>query len=283
MSKTKNAAVSQGTESEAFGIKSRVVVGIALGFFLVFGIGGWAALANLSGAVIAPGSIIVDANLKAVQHRDGGIIGHIAVREGDEVALGQVLFRLDDAQTRAELSIVRSQHVEQTARRARLIAERDGDEVIEFPNDFHTSHPDAAIAIAGENRLFTGNLTHRQNQKQQLELQITQISEEMAGLEGQRIAKADEFTLVESEYAKLKMLADKGLVEASRMFTVARERWRLPGERASRRLDCARQDAGQRNPSPDPVYPGKRAYGGATRAECCGNQVVRTRAPQNGA
>jgi HlyD family type I secretion membrane fusion protein len=240
MAKTKDGGDSNSAESEAFGIKSRVAAGIALGFFLVFGIGGWAAMANLSGAIISSGSVVVDENLKAVQHRDGGIIGHIAVREGDEVATGQMLFRLDDAQTQAELSIVRSQLVEQTARRARLIAERDGHDAIGFPDDFHNSHPDAGVAAAGENRLFTGNLTHRQNQKQQLELQITQISEEMAGLEAQRSSKGDEFTLVEAEYAKLKALADKGLVEASRMFTVARERWRLPGERAGLDASIAR-------------------------------------------
>ena len=240
MAKTKHDGDNNSADSDGFGIKSRVVAGFALGLFLVFGIGGWAAMANLSGAVISSGSIVVDENLKAVQHRDGGIIGHIAVREGDEVAIGQMLFRLDDAQTRAELSIVLWQLIEQTARRARLIAERDGHDAIGFPDDFHNSHPAAGVALAGENRLFTGNLTHRHNQKQQLELQITQISEEMAGLEAQRSSKGDEFTLVESEYGKLKSLADRGLVEASRMFTVARERWRLPGERAGLDASIAR-------------------------------------------
>jgi HlyD family type I secretion membrane fusion protein len=228
---------SSGGDEETFGITSRVVIGIALGFFLVFGVGGWAATANLSGAVISPGSVVVDENLKAVQHRDGGIIGHIAVREGDDVTLGQVLFRLDDAQTRAELSIVRSQLIEQSARRARLIAERDSHEAVEFPAELDTKNLAVAVAISAEKRLFDGNLMHRQSQKQQLELQITQISEEMAGLEAQRDSKADEFALVQIEYGKLKSLADKGLVDASRMFSVARERWRLPGERAG--IDAA--------------------------------------------
>ena len=142
-------------DGEAFGIKSRVVIGIGLGIFLVFGIGGWAAMASLHGAVIASGSVVVDQNLKAVQHRDGGIVGHIAVREGDEVSVGQVLFRLDDAQTRAELSIVRSQLIEQTARKARLVAERDGRDAIEFPSSFDTAHPDAVVAVAGEKSLVS--------------------------------------------------------------------------------------------------------------------------------
>ena len=239
-SKNRPPARPRSDNESSFGIKSRVIVGILLGVFLVFGIGGWAALANLSGAVISPGSIVVDENLKTVQHRDGGIIGHIAVREGDDVGAGQVLFQLDDAQTRAELSIVRSQLIELVAKKARLAAERDGLQAIVFPTEMDMAHPDVRVAVAAELHLFNGNLTHRKNQTQQLELQIVQITEEMTGLEAQRDAKSDEFTLVEAEYAKLKTLADKGLVEAGRMFTVARERWRLPGERAGIDASIAR-------------------------------------------
>jgi HlyD family type I secretion membrane fusion protein len=232
--------VTPTTDENTFGIRSRVIAGIVLGFLLVFGIGGWAAMANLSGAVIAAGSVVVDDNLKAVQHRDGGIIGHIAVREGDDVSAGQVLFRLDDAQTNAELSIVRSQLIELAVKKARLAAERDALLQITFPTGLDMEHPEVQAAVAAETHLFNGNLSHRRNQVQQLELQIVQITEEVAGLEGQRLAKADEYTLIESEYAKLKSLADKALVDASRMFTVARERWRLPGERAGIEASIAR-------------------------------------------
>lgn len=235
----KRQRINSATES-GFGIKSRVIVGTLFAVFLVFGVGGWAAFANLHGAVISTGSVIVDENLKAVQHRDGGIVGHIAVREGDDVSAGQVLFRLDDAQTRAELSIVRSQLIELAAKKARLVAERDGLAAIAFPSDMDMAHPDVGVATAAELHLFNGNQAHRKSQTHQLELQIVQITEELAGLEAQRDAKSDEFTLVEVEYAKLKALADKGLVEASRMFTVARERWRLPGERAGIDASIAR-------------------------------------------
>ena len=77
----------------------RVVAGAVLALGLLGGIGGWAFTAKLSGAVIAVGVVKVDQNLKEVQHRDGGIVGEIHVREGDVVEAGQVLFRLDDAQS----------------------------------------------------------------------------------------------------------------------------------------------------------------------------------------
>ncbi|WP_244448590.1 biotin/lipoyl-binding protein, partial [Bosea sp. LC85] len=95
-----------------------MLAGTALALLLVVGCGGWAASAHLNGAVIAQGSVKVDQNLKEVQHRDGGIVQAIAVRQGDRVEAGQTLFWLDDVQTRAELSIIRSQLGENLGRKA---------------------------------------------------------------------------------------------------------------------------------------------------------------------
>jgi len=80
-------------------LAGRIFAGVILAVGLLGGIGGWAFSAQLTGAVIAMGTVKVDQNLKEVQHRDGGIVADIAVREGDEVVAGQVLFRLDDAQS----------------------------------------------------------------------------------------------------------------------------------------------------------------------------------------
>ncbi|BBI60888.1 hypothetical protein HSBAA_21940 [Vreelandella sulfidaeris] len=80
----------------SFRLGPRVFVGAALALFLLLGAGGWAASAQLSGAVIAQGSVTVDQNLKSIQHRDGGIVGEIAIREGDFVRAGEVLMRLED-------------------------------------------------------------------------------------------------------------------------------------------------------------------------------------------
>ena len=109
----------------AFGMRSRMIAGAGLAAALLFGFGGWAVTAHLDGAVVANGAVKVDRNLKAIQHRDGGIVKTISIREGDTVRKGQVLIALEDVQTRAELSIVRSQVSELSARRARLLAERD--------------------------------------------------------------------------------------------------------------------------------------------------------------
>ncbi len=227
-------------EHRSFGIGARVWAGLAFGFVLVAGAGGWAATAQLSGAVIAAGAVAVDQNLKSIQHRDGGIVSEIAVREGDRVAAGQILLRLDDAQTRAELSIIRSQLIELTAKRARLLAERDGLSAIEFPRELKSQDAEIAFVVNGETRLFNGNRAQRHSQRQQFELQIEQVGDEVTGLEAQRLAKEDEAPLVEAEYAKLKSLSMKGLVEGSRVYNAERERARLVGDRGNIAASLAR-------------------------------------------
>ncbi len=227
----------------SFGIGRRVVMGALLAVFLVGGAGGWAATAKLSGAVIAQGSVVVDEELKAIQHRDGGIVHEIAVREGDTVEEGQILIRLEDAQTRAELSIIRSQLTENRIKRARLLAERDNLDTIEFPQDLDRSDPEIAALVLGEARLFEGNRTSRESQKQQLELSIQQIGDEIRGLTAQRVSKEKEIDLVVIEHGKMKGLFEKGLVQASQISGLDRELARLTGEAGEIDAELARADA----------------------------------------
>ncbi|MGL4445336.1 MAG: biotin/lipoyl-binding protein, partial [Alsobacter sp.] len=117
-----------------FGIAPQVIGGITLALGLVVGFGGWAAVARLEGAIIAPGSVKVDQNVKEIQHRDGGIVKSITIRPGDAVKEGQVLVTLDEVQTRAELQIVRAHLAESLGRQARLLAERDNHETVTFPD-----------------------------------------------------------------------------------------------------------------------------------------------------
>lgn len=221
----------------AFRIGPRVFAGATLGFFLVAGVGGWAATAQLSGAVIAQGQVVVDQRIKAIQHRDGGIVSEIAVREGDRVKAGQVLLRLDDAQTKAELSIVEAQLLEQTVRRARLLAERDLLSKIEFPGTLDLKRPETLFLVNGETRLFDGNRMNRESRKQQLELGTVQVSDEIKGLEAQRSSKADEIHLVEEQRRKLETLAKQQLIERAPLYAANRDFARLEGERGE--IDAA--------------------------------------------
>lgn len=242
-SKTGLSGTRSRKRERAFGVGSRVIVGVTLCFLLVGAVGGWAATAKLTGAVIAQGAVTVDQNLKSIQHRDGGIVSDIAVREGDYVEAGQLLIRLEDVQTKAELSIIRSQLIELASRKARLLAERDGLKEIELPVGLDLGHSETALVINGDKRLFDGNRANRESQKQQLELSIEQIGEEIKGLEAQRASKDDEIALLEIEYKRIKGLADKRLIESTRVYTSDRDKARLMGERGEANAAIARAKA----------------------------------------
>lgn len=221
-------------------IGGRVVVGLAFGILLLAGVGGWAATAELKGAIIASGAVKVDRDLKAIQHRDGGIVSEIAVREGDAVSAGQVLVRLDDAQTKAELTIVRAQLAELSIKKARLLAERDGIDAMELPILPDDAGEHIADVVRGESRLLDGNRRNRKSQSDQLTLSIEQLGEEISGLQEQQAAKAHEIDLVQAEHAKIKGLAEQRLIEGTRIYTSNRELARLTGEKAEIEAGVAR-------------------------------------------
>ncbi|MGU3363102.1 HlyD family type I secretion periplasmic adaptor subunit [Methylobacterium sp. M6A4_1b] len=224
----------------SFSVMPRILVGFSLGIGLVIGVGGWAATTDLNGAVMAPGSVTVEQHAKTVQHRDGGVVGAILVRDGQAVVADQVLIRIDDAQTRAELAIVKGQLVELSAKKARLLAERDGLRAVSFPPGLAGAEPKTASIVDGELRMFRGNLASRDSQRQQLELQIGQVTEEIAGLVKQKDAKREELTILTSEHGKLQELVDKRLFESSKFLPISRDRHRLTGEQGSLEASIAR-------------------------------------------
>jgi HlyD family secretion protein. len=107
-------------------MRHHLLAGIILAAGMTGGIGGWAATTELSGAVTAAGSVVVDSNVKKVQHLTGGIVGELMVREGDHVRAGETLVRLDETALRAGLAIYTKGLDEMRARKARLASERDG-------------------------------------------------------------------------------------------------------------------------------------------------------------
>ncbi|PZR94840.1 MAG: HlyD family type I secretion periplasmic adaptor subunit [Stutzerimonas stutzeri] len=226
-----SAAAITKPPAKSFSLRGHVVFGAMLALGLVMGCGGWAATARLAGAVIAQGSVKVDQNLKEVQHRDGGTVQAINVRQGEVVDEGQVLFQLDDIQIKTELSIIRQQLAEFLGRRARLVAERDGLDAMLDPQGLADLSDDAAKIMTGERRLFDGNRQNRTSRRDLLEITIVQSGEEVKGLESRFAAKKEELRLVESEREKYLSLFQKGFVDGVKVFNINREWARLLGER----------------------------------------------------
>jgi HlyD family secretion protein len=208
-------------------------VGTILVAALVLGLGGWAATAQISGALIAQGSIVVDSNVKKVQHPTGGVVGELFVRDGDHVKAGDMLLRLDETVTRANLAIVTKGLTELYARKARLAAERDGADSVVVPPELarHLDDPDVKDALASERKLFDLRRQDRLGQKQQLRERITQLQQQITGLAAQQDAKDKGIALVEQELQGVRDLWQKNLVQLSRLTSLEREEAQLQGER----------------------------------------------------
>jgi HlyD family secretion protein len=226
-----------------FSLRGRVVAGSALAVLLLGGIGGWAASAKISGAVISNGTVLVAENVKAIQHPDGGIVRAINVKKGQVVGAGDVLLRLDDVQIRTEQAILSGQRAELIARQARLIAERDASGQIAFPADFAGSYHDAVAMMQGEQKLFDSTSRNRRSQQEQLKLQIDQLNEEVAGLQFQAEALASEIALAQEERDRMGALSEKGLIETARINVADRELARMRGSQGELMASIARSSA----------------------------------------
>jgi HlyD family secretion protein len=224
-------AEKQGAQQS---IRLHLIIGLTIALVLAGGLGGWASTAEISGALIAPGSIVVESNVKKVQHPTGGVVGEVRAHDGDLVKAGDVVVRLDDTVTKASLAIVTKNLDGLWARAARLQAEQQGLDKIVFPKTLldRTDDPDVKTIIASESKLFEVRVNGRVGQKAQLRERITQLNEEIAGLAAQEKAKDQEIALVEKELSGVRDLYDKHLVQISRLTTLERDAARLNGERA---------------------------------------------------
>jgi membrane fusion protein, type I secretion system len=215
-------------------IRLHLIIGLTVVVLLAGGLGGWASTTEISGALIAPGSIVVESNVKKVQHPTGGVVGEVRAHDGDLVKTGDVVVRLDDTVTKANLAIVTKNLDGLWARAARLQAEQQGLDKLVFPASLldRISDPDVKNVIASETKLFEVRTTGRAGQKAQLHERVAQLKEEIAGLEAQQNAKDQEIALVEKELVGVRVLYDQHLVQLTRLTTLERDAARLSGERA---------------------------------------------------
>jgi HlyD family secretion protein len=224
-------AAPSGSSRES--IHRHLLAGGLIVLLLAGGVGGWASTTQIAGALIAQGSIVVDSNVKKIQHPTGGVVGKLNVQDGDRVKAGDVLVQLDDTVTRANLAIVTKGLDELGARKARLEAERDGAETVTFPKELlaRAGEPSVAVAVANERKLFELRRSARLGQKAQLKQRITQLQDEIKGLTAQQDAKAREIALIGKELEGVRELWKNNLVQITRLTALERDGARLEGER----------------------------------------------------
>ncbi len=214
-------------------VSGYMLAGCAVVFFMVGGFGVWAATTQISGAVIGSGLVVVESNIKKVQHPTGGVVGEINVKNGDKVKAGDLLLKLDETLTRANLQVLTKQLDELMARESRLKAERDQANDFNLPEAILARAKEPAVheIITGERIMFTSRRETKYGQVAQLEERIAQLEQEFAGITAQMEAKEREIELIAKELSGLAELEAKRLVPTTKVAALKREQARLQGER----------------------------------------------------
>lgn len=204
---------------------------------------GWGVFTEIDGAVVGAGTLIVDGRSKTVQHLTGGRVAEIRVREGDTVAEGDVLVRLDDTTARSQLGVIDARLDEFLAREARLGAELVGDDVLRFPADIvaRAQEAGAAAAMRAEAAMFEAGRAARLGSRVQLQERIVQTRRQIEGLDAQRAAKTSEIELMKEESAAVEKLFEQHLVGLSRTMPLRRAIASASGELG--RIDASTAEA----------------------------------------
>jgi HlyD family type I secretion membrane fusion protein len=224
------------------GIRRHVLAGVAVMLLFFGGFACWAALARLESAALALGVVAVESSRKTVQHLEGGIVAQLLVSEGRSVAAGEPLILLDQTQAQAELEELRVAWLASAASAARLRAERDGRNRIEWPRwpEWAASAPELASVTAGEVKAFDARRREVVAQSDLLHSKIAQSAEEIAGIEGEMASLTDQLALIEEEIADMSRLLKKGLVDKPRVLALRRRKSELAGDFERNRAELAR-------------------------------------------
>jgi HlyD family type I secretion membrane fusion protein len=204
-----------------------VVIAVVFG-----GMGAWSATAPIDSAIVAPGMITVETDKRSVQHLEGGIISEIFVKEGSTVKQGQVLIRLDETRVRAQAEVARGEHDTQLAAEARLVAERDDRDKIDFPQELLARRSEKKVneILKLQESQFETRRAAVRGQRQILQQRIQQLEDQIAGTQALQVSKQKQSELIGEEMHMIEGLVKGGLVTRQRFLALQREASRLDGE-----------------------------------------------------
>ncbi len=215
-------------------------IGIIIMVVTIGILGGWGYLAPIDSAALAPGFVTVKSHRKTIQHLDGGIVSKLLAKDGDIVNEGDVLLILDGTEVKAQLEILRGQHITLEAQLARLIAERDQHNQIKFPNDLqNVSDPHIFEARQGETQIFNARKNAYQGEISVLNQRANQLISKIKGLEGQRRSKQELIKSYGEEAHDLKELLAEGYANKQRLRDIERNYENATGEVAALTAEIA--------------------------------------------
>lgn len=228
--------------SDGWAARGFIRFGLICVLILGGGLGGWAATAKISGAVIAMGQLRVQSQKQIVQHADGGVVGEIGARDGDVVEAGDILVRLDDTLLRADISALESQLFEIMARRGRLEAEITGAAEIAFDPELverSKGDPRLGTLMEGQRALFVARKDTVAKQYAILDERKAQLREQIAGTEAQVEALVIQTELITKELTAKEALLARGHIRESEVLALMREQARLKGQAGELRARIA--------------------------------------------
>jgi HlyD family type I secretion membrane fusion protein len=197
--------------------------------------GYWAATAPLAGAAIAPGVVAASGQNLKLQHLEGGAVTTVLVKEGERVKLGDTLLTLDPTVLQSQLDRFVKLEAALKAKQARLSAERDGKETLEFSGDLTALAEKAGVAsvISEQQGEFAARLNRHRNELSILGERVSQLRESVIGLEARRKASDDQLKIVKSETQRKLKLLDQGLTARDQYTQLLRSQADLLGQVSS--------------------------------------------------
>jgi len=223
-------------------VRRPIVAGsLVIGIF-VLGLGLWASVSPIFGAVIAPGQVRVESSRKTLKSRDGGIVRAIYVRDGDQVAANQVLMRFDDVVTKAQVSILRNQQQSLLAQQARFSAEALGRKTLLFPPELslNSADPGVAMLMRNEEFVFRSRRDALQGQVDILNQRIIQLRERQSGIQIQVDSIDEQNRLSQEELQGYQTLYAKGYAPKTMILRLQRAIAEASGRRGSLLSDMTR-------------------------------------------
>ena len=211
----------------------------------VFGIGGlWAAIAPLDSAAVANGQVVLDSNKKSIQHLEGGIVDEILVHEGMRVKKGQALVRLNATASKAQNDLYRGQYLSSLAVLARLKAERDMKNEVNFPEELTNlkNEDDVRDMIETQRRLFANRRESLEGQGKILGQKIEQSKREIDGLKAQISSANGQIGLLNEEITAVRTLLAQGNASKPRLLALERQSESLKGQRGENQAMISRAE-----------------------------------------
>ena len=228
-----SAAETALDEDDGPGLRRPVVLGVATILIAFGGFFGWATLASLDAAAIAPGVVIADSNRKVVQHLEGGIVAELLVRDGDRVRQGDVLLRMDPTFARSRLGQLETQIAVARARLVRLEAEAAGRrEPAEFdPLLAQAASDEARQTVLDARAHFLTRWQDFDSRIGVLDQHGRELASEIKALDAKIASSGDQLGYTRDVLEAAEQLFAKGFERRTRVLELRRQVAELAGER----------------------------------------------------